>query len=483
MTKLRWNDYLTLNIYWVGITTAAQTNALIIPLLIQRFVGPQEQGAAYGNLRLVTLMVAVLVQALFGMLSDHSTARWGRRRPYILAGTLANMVCLALIGGATSYAFLFAAAFASQAVSNVAQAAEQGLIPDLVPEERRGRVSGVKALMELLPVVLIALSVGPLIAAGHMWAAIGVAMALLFVTMAATMLVREQPLLGKPTRLDWRPFGRLAAMTGVFTAVILGLGAAVRGLGRLLMGVSSLPVLAILMGLAGLTAMGAAIVIGVWASVALGIGHQEARRRSSFAWWVVNRLAFLVGTTNLGGFAIFFLQTRLGYPGEAAAGPVSRLMMVVGVLILATALPSGWLADRIGRKRLVMLSGLLAGLGSVIILLAPHLSVLYIGGSLIGLGTGMFFTTNWALGTDVVPKEQAGHFLGISNLAGAGAGAIGSYIGGPLADYLTRRAPQVAGAGYMLIYAIYAGLFVVSALVLLRVREGWGSCRASGGAA
>ena len=43
-----------------------------------------------------------------------------------------------------------------------------------------------------------------------------------------------------------------------------------------------------------------------------------------------------------------------------------------------------------------------------------------------------------------------------------------------MADYLTRRAPQVAGAGYMLIYAIYAGLFVVSALVLLRVREGWG---------
>jgi MFS family permease len=85
----------------------------------------------------------------------------------------------------------------------------------------------------------------------------------------------------------------------------------------------------------------------------------------------------------------------------------------------------------------------------------------------------MFFTTNWALGTDVVPKEEAGRYLGISNLAGAGAGAVGAYIGGPIADYFTVRVPQNPSLGYLLIFAIYGGMFLLSALVLLKVREPW----------
>ena len=61
---------------------------------------------------------------------------------------------------------------------------------------------------------------------------------------------------------------------------------------------------------------------------------------------------------------------------------------------------------------------------------------------MVGAATGVFFTTNWALGTDLVPKEAAGRYLGISNLAGAGAGAVGAYIGGPIADYFTVHVPQ-----------------------------------------
>ena len=39
-------------------------------------------------------------------------------------------------------------------------------------------------------------------------------------------------------------------------------------------------------------------------------------------------------------------------------------MTVIGVFILLSALPSGWLADRFGRKRLVTIAGLVAALGS-----------------------------------------------------------------------------------------------------------------------
>ncbi len=471
MKRMRWHDYITISIYWLGISTIAQTNGLIVPLMVQRFVGTERQGAFFGQLRLYTLMVALLVQALMGMLSDRSTSRWGRRRPFILVGAVLTMVSMVAIGASPGYWFLFAAVVFSQIASNTAQGAEQGLIPDLVPEPNRGRASGVKAVMELLPVILVAFSIGPLIEGGQMWIAIGIGIGILAFSTLGTMSVREYPLTEAPPPLDWRPFGRLVAMTIVFTVVILGLGAAVKGTGQILEGVTPSTTLLLLMGAAGLIAMAAAVGIGVWTSVRISLGAQEARQNASFSWWVINRLAFLIGVNNLSGFAIYFLQARLGLAGEAAAGPASLLMAVVGALILVSVLLSAWLADRIGLKRLVAASGVIAAIGVAVIMVAPGLTLIIVGGAIVGAATGTFFTSNWALGTDIVPKEKAGRYLGLSNLAGAGAGAVGAYIGGPIADYFSVRMPAIPGIGYVVLFGIFGLLFLLSSLVLVAIRE------------
>jgi MFS family permease len=227
----------------------------------------------------------------------------------------------------------------------------------------------------------------------------------------------------------------------------------------------------IIMGLIGLFGMLVAVVLGVWGSVQISIGSETARKNPSFTWWVINRLAFLVGANNLSTFAVYFIQGRLGYESYEAAGPAATLKIFVGILILVFAFPSGYLADRIGRKMLLSLSGVLAAVGTVILLLSPTLNVIMVGGCVVGAAIGMFFTTNWALGTDIVPKKDAGKFLGISNLAGAGAGAVGAYIGGPIADYFTGNFPEIPGLGYMLIFAIYGALFLVSSIVLIKVKE------------
>jgi len=465
---IRWYDYLTINIYWFALTTRSQVLvSLIIPLLVQHYVGESAKGTYVGTMRLWALMVALLVQALMGLLSDRSTLRWGRRRPFILVGSVSQVAVLVFIGysagleGMTGYWVLFALYILSMVSSDTAHAATQGLIPDLVPEEKRGRFSGVKALLELpIPLIFTSMVVARLVEAGNIWGALAAVMIVLVFCAAVTMTVREERLEKVPFAIDWVPFIRLLLMTAAFTAIILAMGGLVRAILRYTAGMEGTGAL-VVMGVTGLLAMVAAIGLGVWISMRVGVG-QEIRDRTSFTWWVVLRLAFMVPAVNLGGFIIYFLQERFaGLGAEKAAGPAAQAVMFVGIFILIFALPGGWLADRFGRKPLVAISGVVAALGTGIVIAFPNLTATYVGSCLIGAGTGLFYAANWALGTDLVPREQAARYLGLSNLAGAGAGAIGAYIGGPIAD----------SRGYVLLYAIYGALFILSAVPLLAIQE------------
>jgi MFS family permease len=444
---------------------------------VQQSVGQAAQGSYFGTLRLWSLMTAVLVQSAMGLLSDHSRLRWGRRRPFIFTGTILDLVILTvlvlIIGteGTQGFILLFIIAILLQLSANTAHAGQQGLIPDLVPEDQRGRFSGVKALLELpIPLLFVSFTIARLISQGKMQTGIIVAMVVLAVCMLITMLVREKPVQDDGKKIDWTPFLRLLFMTITFTLIILVMGKIVQQIGILIRGIDIPIALITIMGISGLITMIISVGLGVWISIRISLG-QEAQENQPYIWWVINRLAFLVGATNLSTFALFYLQARLGYVEEQAAQPASILMLIVGVFILIFALPSGWLADRFGHKRLVIVSGLLALIGTIIAILLPSLVFIYIGGSFIGAGMGIFFTANWALGTSLVPPTEAGRYLGISNLAGAGAGAVGAYIGGPIADYFTNFVPDAPGLGYILLFSIYGMLFLFSVFAVTRIRN------------
>ena len=147
------------------------------------------------------------------------------------------------------------------------------------------------------------------------------------------------------------------------------------------------------------------------------------------------------------------------------------MIFVVGILTILSALPGGWLGDRLGRRLLIAISGGIAFLGTLVLLsttLIPNMPLVYVAGSIIGIASGLFVTINWAMGTDLAPRQEAGRYLGVSNLAGAGAGMIGTGIGGPIADWINTSYP---GLGYLAIFACYGLLFVVSSISLIGVKK------------
>ena len=140
MKRLRWYDYITINIYWLaqGMESATLT-PIVLPLLVLRFVPADMKNTFYGALRAAGLVVAILVQPAFGLLSDRSTSRWGRRRPFIAAGTLLCILLLTFVGLASSYWSLFLAVLLLQFASNVSHGAFR-LAPDYPDRVHCGKI-------------------------------------------------------------------------------------------------------------------------------------------------------------------------------------------------------------------------------------------------------------------------------------------------------------------------------------------------------
>jgi len=486
-TEKKWYDYLTLNSYQLGLSMASGViSPLLLPILVLAYM-PEEMKNTYTALVYVTgLAVAMFIQPVMGMWSDRCTSKYGRRRPFIFWGALLNIVFLAVIGSSLFFrgsplnevfqsaisipatlTVLLLGIIVLQFSSNISQAGQQGLIPDVVPAHQRGRASGVKSLMELIPSAVV-LVISPLIDKQKFWLVIFILMATYLVTMLVTVIfTKETPLTEKPLRPEGRPILRMFLLTVIFVGVTqLALWLVKSVSGWLPEATTSLTTRIIVVGLVGLLGMAGSIVIGVYFGAQVGIG-KEARSQKPFVWWVVTRLMFLAAIGSVRNFTVYFIKDVLNAPNPATVA--TQVTAVIFVFLLITSLLGGYLSDKMGRKRLLVIAGLLAVIGTVVLIFARNIPMLLVAGSFLGLGTGTFMATNWALGTELAPAKDAGRYLGISNLAGAGAGIVGSSIGGPLADYFNGIQH---GLGYPVVFALYGGLFLLSVLILPRIISG-----------
>jgi len=125
------------------------------------------------------------------------------------------------------------------------------------------------------------------------------------------------------------------------------------------------------------------------------------------------------------------------------------------------------LGDRFGHKSMSYIASLIGGAGCLLLLWARTPGTLLVFGSVLGIGIGLFLTANWALANELAPAEETGKFLGLTNLATAGAGAIGR-LEGPFIDLLNNARPG-NWWGYSGLFLFGAICIVVSVVFLARI--------------
>nr|WP_072691353.1 MFS transporter [Rhodococcus marinonascens] len=122
--------------------------ALLGPVLVSlgikliSVVGEDDAPQATGLVLGVGAIAAMIANPVFGHISDRTTGPWGRRRPWIIVGTVGLAVALLAIALANSVFLLVIGWFVAQIFANAAFSAYLATIADQIPPERHASISG-----------------------------------------------------------------------------------------------------------------------------------------------------------------------------------------------------------------------------------------------------------------------------------------------------------------------------------------------------
>jgi MFS family permease len=403
---------LRLSVYWLGLVAVFSGIGIILQERAKTLI-PDEgmRFTTVGLVQLAGVVVAVLVQPTVGSISDYTVSRFGRRKPYVLIGTLLDVVFL--VGLATSNTLLMVAAFVLllQFSSNFAQGPFQGYVPDLVPPHQVGIASGMVGLFQVLGVVT-----------GTALATIG--------TRTGDFTV--------PTIM----LGviELVTMLSLFFRLEEGRRAKDRH-GR------------------------------SWRSIATEAWGTDILAERSFVFLVWSRFFILGGSAFLVVLSVPYLERALALtdPGVRANWLLGVTVIVAACTAVAT-LPAARLSNRVGRKRVIYGACAMGAVGMTICALAPNPPILVVGAILVGVGGGSFLAVDWALMTDIIPKASSGRYMGISNVATATNGVVAGFVGGIMVDQLAAAGNPAFGP--RLAFLIAPVWFLIGALLLRPVQEG-----------
>lgn len=370
-------------------------------------IDPAGKVAAYGVLASLGAGVAAVGNPLFGALSDRTRGRFGRRAPWLLAGAIVAFLALLLLGGMRSLFTLGVVYVAVMAAMSAYQAVIGALVPDRVPEARRGLVSSLIGVATTVGVLLGVNGASAL--AGNRIAGYAVLGAVLVVATILLVTLSRDPVPG-------------AAAPAADTEHV------------------PLP-------------------------VRLGRFFSSLADRD-FRWAFVARVLMMAGYWTINTYLLYTLTDYIGteaIPGGNASTAVATLATVSMVTMFVTTLFSGALSDRLNRRKaFVIVSSMGMAAAAVIPLVSPTWTGMLLYSALSGLFFGIYGAVDQAIMTLVLPKaENTGRDLGLLNVATTGPQIAGPFIAAAIIGL-------TGGYGGLFAFVIVTALLGAVAIVPIR---------------
>jgi MFS family permease len=403
---------IRISLYWLGLTAIDGAVGLFIQNRVNfgSFAAdPLEVGRILFLLSIPVAVISILIQPTVGSISDYTVSRWGRRKPYIVIGSLLDLVFLTGIALSSSILMLGAFAALLAVSTNIARGPFQGYVPDLVPEKQVGLASAMVGLMQILGNVTGFVLVTVAVLGGQIELAIFAVAIVELITMAAVVLRVGEGQPPKPRN-----------------------------------GKS-------------------------WSTIAREVWGTDVLKERSYVWLLTSRFFFLMGGAILVNLIITYLKQTHGLSEEASNSTNLVMLVTIVVANVLAIIPSARISDRIGRKPVIYASCVIGFIGIALAALAPAVPLAIVGGALFGASAGTFLAVDWALMTDIIPKASSGRYMGLSNVATTSSTVIAVATGGLLLDAVNLGFGL--GAGPRAAYLLGAVYYVIAALTLRPVVE------------
>ena len=331
-------------------------------------VGPDRAPAAQGLILGIGAIAALLGNPIFGRFSDRTTGRWGRRRPWMVGGSIGLAVCLFVIAVAGNVPTLIVAWFVAQLAANACFAAYLATIADQIPPRQSATITALGGVMQsvgiLAAVYLASALTAHMIALFMIPAVIGVAGMLLYALVLPDKRLPHRP-----------PAAGLRAFLETF-----------------------------------------------WVS---------PRRYPDFAWAWISRFMLILGSFMFATFRFFWMKDKIGLTDATAASTVATGVLVYTVVLIVVGQAAGYLSDRLGRRKvLVFVSTALFAVGLVMLTQVGSVGGFYLVEAVLGAAYGIYMGVDLALVLAVLPHpENNAKDLGVFNIANAAPQSLAPFLG------------------------------------------------------
>jgi MFS family permease len=393
-----------------AVITLIPVLAVLIPAQTTQ-IDPLHSASSLAFVLTLGASAALIANPLAGALSDRTTSRFGRRRPWLLLGTLGASLSLGLLANSQSIVVLAAAWFLVQLFGNMLMAAYGAILPDRVPVAQRGTTQAIIGMASPAAIILsdvLFTQVHDLRIAYYPIIAVQLVLALLFV-----IFYKETPL-----PKDCVPPFRLKSFLASF-----------------------------------------------WIN---------PRKYPVFARaWLMWFLIWLGYNLGNGGFFFLYVQNITRYadifPGhlvKEGMATVQILQIVVGVPMMMAA---GVLSDRSRqRKRFVLVGTLMIFIGLLILISFSSWTMVLIASVTIGAGFWIYYSLGLALITQLLPSAaDRGKDLGVINIAATLPQILMPPLGAVIVNHFGVGVPF----GYQGLFAIGAVALILGMFLIRTVRS------------
>ncbi|WP_454294205.1 MFS transporter [Salana multivorans] len=355
---------------------------------------------------------ALVANVVFGRLSDRTTSRWGRRRPWIVAGTLVMTLGLAIMAFAPNVSLTAAGWFVAQLGANATLAPFIATISDQVPKFQRAQVSALVGIAQNLG-ILGGTWVAQLFQKNMFMMLVVPSFAAIAAMVVFAFLLRDQVLPVKPPRMSLRAWAET-----------------------------------------------------FWVSP---VKYPDY----ALAWW--SRFLITMASFMFSTYRFFFLNEQVGIPEDDVAGVITTSVFIYTAALVVTAWFAGKMSDMLQRRKIfVIVSTALYALGTALLATTHSVGMFYVVELVLGIAYGVYIGVDLALVVDVLPNpDDAGKDLGVFNMANALPQTLSPIVAGwiVVATALKDVDGTVIAADYKPMLMTAAVLCLAGAAVILPIKK------------